>query len=167
MVVRRYCIEIHGVCDPLCLQTQLTAAQQRIRDLEAELAHSKLEISMQSHSMPAGPCPKCRSLEVSYREVLSQVSGLGSFSRSRFPEGLHDYHNVRSRAFANLCAGSPSKVGCVFFVMLQVVAFSLALSYCNQLFGWPNPVPTVHQVDCMTKLLACNWQCCTWLSYSP
>ena len=114
MVVRRYNIEIHGVCDPLCLQTQLTDAQQRIRDLEAEVARSKLEISMQSRN---APCPKCRSMEASYREVLSQVSSHeSSFFKSKFPEGLRDYHNVRSSAFANLCAGSPSKVGCVLML---------------------------------------------------
>lgn len=116
VVVRRYCIENHGVCDPLCLQTQLTDAQQRICDLEAEVARSKLELSMQSHNTP---CPKCRSMEASFREVLSQVSVReSSFLRSKFPEGLRDYHNVRSSAFANLCAGSPSKVGCVFDVVL-------------------------------------------------
>ena len=115
VVVRRCGIESHGV-DQLCLQTQLTDAQQRVRDLESEVARSKLELSMQSRNTP---CSKCRSMEASFREVLSQVSVReNSFSKSKFPEGLRDYHNVRSSAFANLCAGSPSKVGCVFHVVL-------------------------------------------------
>ena len=109
VVVRRYCIEIHGVCDRLCLQTQLADAEQRICDLEAELARSKLELSMQSHTTPAGPCSKCRSMEAVHREVLSQVSVPHSFKSVWKVPG--DYHNVRSSAFANLCAGSPSKVG--------------------------------------------------------
>ena len=139
MVLRRYCIiEIHGVCDPLCLQTQLTDAQQRIRDLEAELARSKLEISMQSRNTP---CPKCRSMEACYKEVLSQVSiRESSFLKSKFPEGLRDYHNVRSSAFANLCAGSPSKVGCVFDVVLTRGFFPLCHFYLQLAFqlGKPN-----------------------------
>ena len=132
MIVRRYCIEIHGDCDPLCLQTQLTDAQQRICELEAEVARSKLELSKPSHTTP---CPKCQSMEASFREVLSQVSVReSSFLKSKFPEGLRDYHNVRSSAFANLCAGSPSKVGCVFDVVLTCGAFFLfAIFMCNRL----------------------------------
>ena len=146
MVVRRCIIEIHGVCDPLCLQTQLTDAQQRIRDLETELARSKLEVSMQSHQTPAGPCLKCRSMEASYREVLSQVSVRDSFSKSawRLPG---DYHNVRSSAFANLCAGSPSKVGCDFVVVLALGFFSLA-TFILQL-AFQLAYLHAHQIDCM------------------
>lgn len=137
MVVRRYCIEIHGVCDPLCLQTQLTDAQQRVRDLEAEVARSKLELSMQSRNTP---CPKCRSMEASYREVLSQVSVReSSFFKSKFPEGMRDYHNVRSSAFANLCAGSPSKVGCVFHVVLTCGFFPLCHLYLQLAFQLAKP----------------------------
>lgn len=152
MVVRRYCIEIHGDCDRLCLQTQLADAEQRICDLEAELAHSKLEISMQSHTTPTGPCSKCRSMEATYKEVLSQVSIRDGFKSAwKFPG---DYHNVRSSAFANLCAGSPSKVGC--FVMLCYLLtfggcfFSFATFICEWLPDWPILVFTVqYWSDCM------------------
>ncbi len=104
------CIQSHGVCDLLCLQTQLTDAQKRITDLEAELAASKLVIS--SQASPAA-CLRCMSMEPAFRQVLAQTS----LRNSTLPQAWRrtgEYNEVRSSAFADLVSlsgGTPRKVG--------------------------------------------------------
>ena len=105
------CNRSHGVCDLLCLQTQLTDAQKRIADLEVELAAAKFSAS----SAEPVPCFKCLRMEPAFREVLAQRSLRPStFSQAWRRTG--EYNEVRSSAFANFVThsgGTPRKVGCV------------------------------------------------------
>ena len=119
------CIRSHGVCDLLCLQTQLTDAQKRITDLEVELAAAKFSAS----SAEPVPCFKCLRMEPAFREVLAQRSLRPStFSLAWRRTG--EYNEVRSSAFANFVThsgGTPRKVGCVVMFCLFFWRFRMCL----------------------------------------
>lgn len=98
----------------MCLQTQLADAQKRIVDLEAEVAASKLEISLAAEAGRA-PCLRCMGMDPVFREVLAQRS-LRPSTFSQAWRGTGEYNQVRSSAFANLVSssgGTPTKVGIV------------------------------------------------------
>ena len=115
---------------PLCLQTQLTGAHQRITDLEAELAASKVLLNSKSETAPL-PCVKCLSMEPAFREVLAQRS-LRNTTYSKAWRQTGEYNEVRSSAFANLVThsgGSPCKVRscCVMRLSFSCYVGSLAV----------------------------------------
>ncbi len=105
------CKQSHGVCDLLCLQTQLADAQKRITTLEAELAAAKVT---GSSAIPA-PCLRCLSRDPVFHGMLAQINRQPS-TFSQAWKGTGEYNEVRSKAFAsfvNDSGGTPPKVGCV------------------------------------------------------
>ena len=123
VVVRRQCILGGGSYDLLCLQTQHSDVQQRIADLEADIASKQQIIDAQLQAQQVGSCPRCAAMAPVFREVLGQRS-LRPSRYSQCWRATGDFNEVRSNAFASLVThsgGSSRKVGCV---VLYVLLFS-------------------------------------------
>ena len=162
MVVRRQCILGGGSYDLLCLQTQHTDVQQRIADLEADIASKQQIIDAQLQAQQVGSCPRCAAMAPVFREVLGQRS-LRPSRYSQCWRATGDYNEVRSNAFASLVThsgGSSRKVGCVvLYVLLFFSVFPLIR--CSWLSVFSSvAVKVFWDAELSCVVLTLLFQCC-------